>query len=159
MSIWSKSKLEQLVYATVSEVDSWLHRELKENYTCQNQGLFTLHGTGTSASVGNRTGTIGNNGSWSLSLSQINANISTWYFSFGPGPLLCECTITNRKVDQHHSVLPSLDTQALRQGFRSLHYWRHLTCEEHIYISTTHPFSAVIDRGNNHWHCNLFTKP
>ena len=64
----------------------------------------------------------GHNGSWSLCLSQTSVNISTWYFSFGPGPLQCECTITNRKVDQQHSGLQSLDTQALRQGSRSLHY-------------------------------------
>ena len=58
----------------------------QERYQCN--GLFTLHGNGTSA--GNRTGTIGNNGCWFLSLSQASVNISTWYFLFGtcnsPGP-------------------------------------------------------------------------
>ena len=37
-------------------------------------GLFTLQGTGTGK--GNRTGTIGNKGPWSLSLSQTSVNFS-----------------------------------------------------------------------------------
>ena len=34
-------------------------------------GLFTLNGNGTRAGTCNRTGTIGNSGSWNLSLSRI----------------------------------------------------------------------------------------
>ena len=39
-------------------------------------GLFTLHGTGTGGVTGNGTDTIGNNGSWSLSMSRTSVNIS-----------------------------------------------------------------------------------
>ena len=47
-----------------------------------NAYLFTLHGTGTRPIQGTGTGTIGNNGSWSLSLSRTSVNISTWYYTF-----------------------------------------------------------------------------
>ena len=46
----------------------------------QSDGLCTLHGTRDGK--GNRTGTIGNNGSWSLFLSRTRVNISTWYYIF-----------------------------------------------------------------------------
>ena len=42
-------------------------------------GLVTLHGTGNGTGTGNGIRTIGNNGSWSLSLSQTSVNISSWY--------------------------------------------------------------------------------
>ena len=45
-------------------------------------GLFTLQGNGTGNSTGNGTCTIGNNGPWSLSLSQTSVNISMWYYTF-----------------------------------------------------------------------------
>ena len=45
-------------------------------------GLFTPHGKGTKAGTENRSGTIGNHGFWSLSLSWTNVNISTWYQTF-----------------------------------------------------------------------------
>ena len=45
-------------------------------------GLLTLHGNGS------EIGTIGNNGSWSLSLSQTGVNISTWYYTFLLVPVL-----------------------------------------------------------------------
>ena len=45
-------------------------------------GLFTLHGNGTRTGAENVTSTIGNNGFWSLSLSQTSVNISTWYCTF-----------------------------------------------------------------------------
>ena len=36
--------------------------------------LFTLHMTRTGSGIGNKTGTIGNNGSWFLSLSLTSVN-------------------------------------------------------------------------------------
>ena len=40
-------------------------------------GLVTLHRTGKGTGTGTRTRTIGNNGSWPLSLAQTSVNISS----------------------------------------------------------------------------------
>ena len=41
----------------------------------KSNGLITLHGTEIGGGRRNRIGTIGNNGSWYLSLSRTNVNI------------------------------------------------------------------------------------
>ena len=42
--------------------------------------LFTLHGTKTNGDTGIKTGTIGNNESWSLFVSKTSVKISASYF-------------------------------------------------------------------------------
>ena len=50
---------------------------------CKNKcyGLFKVHGNGTRIGRGNGTGTIGNNGCWSLSLRWTSLNIY-WHLTF-----------------------------------------------------------------------------
>ena len=50
-------------------------------------GLFTLNGTRTRGGTENRTGTIGNNEPWSMSLSQTSVNISTKYIRISPSAI------------------------------------------------------------------------
>ena len=64
-------------------------------------GLFTLRGNGT----------IGNNGSWFLSLSQTSVNISTWYYIFHliPVPVLAPCSVNiplERRCDPYLIYIP-----------------------------------------------------
>ena len=60
-------------------------------------GLFTLHGYGTKTCTANRTGRIGNNGSWSLSLSLTSVNIFAWCCTFHlvpvPVTVLFSCSV------------------------------------------------------------------
>ena len=68
--------------------ENHLHQRLKLK-TFLNKKYQTLNGTGTE----NRDGTIGNNGSWSLSLSRICANISTWYYTFHLVPVSASLSV------------------------------------------------------------------
>ena len=61
----------------------------------ENEALLAiLHDNRTGTSIGNRTGTIGKNGSWSLFLSRINVNISTWYYTFPFVPVLVPAPVS-----------------------------------------------------------------
>ena len=66
-------------------------------------GLFTLHGTGIGDGTRNETGTIGNNGSWYMSWTNVNISVSyIRIIDLVPGPcpnpfpgsLQCDYTIT-----------------------------------------------------------------
>ena len=54
-------------YSNIQKCSSWFN------------GLIILLRTGTGTGTGNRSGTIGNNGSWSLFLSWTSVNISAWH--------------------------------------------------------------------------------
>ena len=66
----------------VNHAKSLLSRRTKKNVQALVllfSGLFTVHGNGTGTGTGNWTSTIGNNGSWFLSLCRTSENISVQY--------------------------------------------------------------------------------
>ena len=71
-------------------------------------GLFILHGNRTGTGTASDTGTIGNNGSWSLSLSRTSVDISTWYCTFHLVhvlvPVLFPCSVT-KPLDLTNDIL------------------------------------------------------
>ena len=93
ITIKSLLKVETLKVSSVYVVPSlliikavgWTNNEPKGSRTrgrSRIYGIFTVQGTGTVDSRSTGTGTIRNNGSWSMSLSQASLNISTWYYTF-----------------------------------------------------------------------------